>query len=260
MSPESDSSGLRATRRYTDDEVQRLLQRASELESQSSGLPTPADGPTLRDLELIAAEAGLDPALLRKAAKELDDARTGAPSEEGGGSLFLGAPHTLEYESVVAGESSHVLLESLLPVIQRVARGPGQPSLMGRSLTWTSSDPQRGSILEVSVASRRGETTITVRERHGNLARALFGGIVGGVGTGIGMGVGMGVGLGALGSVLFASIFPPAVIGGSYLLARSIFRRTVHRRMRELRGLMDELVAAVEDGMEEPARRLGPGE
>jgi len=131
---------------------------------------------------------------------------------------------------------------------------------MGRTLTWTSSDPQRTSILQVSVSVRRGETRIVVQERFGNLAGALFGGIMGGVGGGVGMGVGMGVGLGALGSVLFASLFPPAVIGGSYLLARSLFRRTVQRRMRDLKGLMDDLVATVEDGMEEHSHRLEAGE
>jgi hypothetical protein len=260
MSPGSDSPGRRAERRYTDEEVRRLLQRASELESQSPRLPTPADGPTLRDLEVIAAEAGLDPALLRKAAHELDGARTGAPPAAGGGSMFLGAPHTVEYERVVPGEAPSGLLEALLPLIQRAAGGMGQPSLMGRTLTWTSSDPQRTSILQVSVSVRRGETRIVVQERFGNLAGALFGGIMGGVGGGVGMGVGMGVGLGALGSVLFASLFPPAVIGGSYLLARSLFRRTVQRRMRDLKGLMDDLVATVEDGMEEQSRRLEAGE
>lgn len=244
-------------RRYTDEEVRQLLLRASELESQSTRLPTPADGPTLSDLEVIASEAGLDPALLRKAAQELDVDRTGAPPAAGSaGSLFLGAPHTLEYDRAVPGEASNALLEALVPLIQRAAGGMGQPSLMGRTLSWVSADPQRTRVLQISVSARRGETRIAVQERYGNLAGALFGGIMGGVGGGVGMGVGMGVGLGALGSVLFASLFPPAVVGGSYLLARFIFRRTVHGRMRDLAGLMEELVATVEDGLEEETRRL----
>lgn len=259
MSSGSDSTGP-SERRYTDEEVKRLFLRASELESQSPRLPTPADGPTLRDLEVIAAEAGLDPALLRKAAHELDGARTGAPPPAGGGSLFLGAPHSVEFERVVPGEAPSQLLEALVPLIQRAAGGMGQPSLMGRTLTWTSSDPQRTSILQVSVSARRGKTHIMAQERFGNLAGALFGGLMGGLGMGAGVPLGLGVGLGALGSGLVGAFLSSAVLGGSYLLARSLFRRRVQRRIRDLKGLMEDLVATVEDGVEEHSRRLEAGE
>ena len=211
------------------------------------------------DLEAIAAEAGMDPALVREAARELDLPAGGHRPALTAGSLFLGAPHTLEFEKAVPGEASNALLETLVPLIQRAAGGMGQPSLMGRTLTWVSADPQRTRVLQVSVSARRGETHISVQERYGNLAGALFGGIIGGVGGGVGMGVGLGVGLGALGSILFASLFPPAVIGGSYLLARSVFRRTVQGRRRDLARLMEELVAAVEYEVEEEPPRLEVG-
>jgi hypothetical protein len=259
MSP-SPTPGRRSERRYNDDEVRRLLQRASELESRGTSLTPGEEGPTLKDLEIIAAEAGMDPALLRQAAREMDSSPGGHLPASSAGSLFLGAPHVLEFERTVPGEVSSSLLEGLVPAIQGAAGGAGQPSLMGRTLTWHSTDPQRVRVLQVSVSVRRGETRISVQERYGNLAGALFGGIMGGVGGGVGMGVGMGVGLGALGSVVFAALFPPAVIGGSYLLARSIFRRTVQGRMRDLARLVDELVVAVEDGLEEERPRLGAGE
>ena len=67
----------------------------------------------------------------------------------------------------------------------------------------------------------------------------LFGGLVGGGGAGIGIGVGVGVGVDVLGSVLFSVAFPLGVIGGCYLLARSIFGATVSRRQRTLHGLMN---------------------
>ena len=46
-------------RRYTDEEVQRLLNRAAELETQGRNVPARVDGPTLEDIESIATEAGL---------------------------------------------------------------------------------------------------------------------------------------------------------------------------------------------------------
>ncbi len=69
----------------------------------------------------------------------------------------------------------------------------------------------------------------------------------------MGIGVGFGVGLGALGSALFAAVFPLTVIGGAYALARAIFRNTVYGRMRTLTRLMNELVATVEDGLGDEA-------
>lgn len=259
MSLRSDSPGRGAERRYTDEEVQRLLQRASELESQGTALTPRVEGPTLRDLETIAAEAGMDPALLRQAARELDSPAGHAPPASSVGSVLLGAPPSLEFERTVPGEATNSLLEAMLPAIQRAAGVVGQPSLMGRTLTWSSADPQSARVLQVSVAARRGETLISVRERYGNLAGALFGGIVGGVGGGVGIGVGVSVGV-ALEWALFASLFPPAVIGGAYLLARSIFRRTVRGRMRDLARLADELAAMVEDGLLEEPPRLRVGE
>jgi hypothetical protein len=127
----------------------------------------------------------------------------------------------------------------------------GHPSLMGRTLTWQSEDNSKTRTLQVSVTVLRGETQISLEERYGNLAGVLFGGIMGGGGTGIGLGVGFGVGLGALGSVAFATLFPIGVMGAAYALSRSIYRNTVHGRMRKLTKLMDELVAAVEDGLED---------
>ena len=60
------TSNPNPSRRYTDEEVKRLLTRASELETQGTPLPAKVDGPTLTDLEAIASEAGIDPALVRR--------------------------------------------------------------------------------------------------------------------------------------------------------------------------------------------------
>ncbi len=237
------------SRRYTDEEVKRLLTRASELETQGTSLPAKIDGPTLTDLEAIASEAGIDPALVRRAARELDSPSGGVTLFAPQSSVFLGAPTVFELERTVYGEVSSSVLERLVTHIQRAADGMGHPSLLGKTLTWQSQDASKTRILQVSVSVGRGETRLSIEERYGNLAGALFGGIVGGGGTGIGVGVGLGVGLGALGSAAFAILFPIGVMGGAWALARAIFRSNVHGRMRTLTKLMNEMVATVEDGL-----------
>jgi hypothetical protein len=49
-----------APRRYSDDEVSRILRRAAELESAAAS-ETAAAGTSLAELEEVAREAGLDP-------------------------------------------------------------------------------------------------------------------------------------------------------------------------------------------------------
>ena len=246
MTPNPESS-----RRYSDEEIQLLLKRAAELESEKPALPARVDGPTLEEIESIASEAGINPALIRQAAHELDSPSGGITVLAPQSSTLLGAPTVFELERVVRGEATQATLERLLPYLQRAADGMGHPSLMGKTLTWQSEDASKMRALQVSVSVGRGETRISIEERYGNLAGSLFGGIVGGGGTSLGFGVGFGVGLGALGSALFATLFPFVALGGTWALARGIYRHSVHNRMRKLTRLMNELVAAVEDGVED---------
>lgn len=238
-----------SSRRYTDEEVKRLLKRAAELESEGPALPARVDGPTLAEIESIASEAGINPGLVRQAARELDSPGGGITVLAPQSSAFLGAPTVFELERAVRGEIDQATLERLVGPIQRVADGMGHPSLLGKTLTWQSEDASKTRMLQVSVTIGRGETRLSIEERYGNLAGALFGGIVGGGGTGIGLGVGFGVGLGALGSALFAAVFPIVALGGTWALARGIFRNSVRGRMRKLTKLMNELVATVEDSL-----------
>ncbi|NBC64877.1 MAG: hypothetical protein GVY07_04315 [Bacteroidetes bacterium] len=60
---------------YSEEEVARLIRRAVELESErtTSGGGGSEQGLTMNDLEKIAADSGIDPELMRKAAEELED-------------------------------------------------------------------------------------------------------------------------------------------------------------------------------------------
>jgi hypothetical protein len=216
-------------RRYTDEEVRKLLDRASELESESKYLTAPTDGPTLQELEAIAEEAGLNALALREAARELDAHGEGTilPSETTRG--FLGAPVAIVLRRSIPGEVPESVLENLVAVLQRT-----------------------------------GETHVVLEERYENMAWSIHGGIIGGGGLGVGLGVGFGVGfgaaLGALGTIAFTTLFPVAALGGSYLLSRRIYAAFVRRRSAAVQGLLDELVAIVEGSADgEEARRLGEG-
>lgn len=241
MSASDDSS-----RRYGDREVGLILKRATEIQDET---PEPSGaGLTVRELEEIAVEAGIDAQHLRIAVAELD---RGAPASRIATTL-LGSSPTIALERVFQGEVPESVFERLLPDIQHFAVGQGVPSLFGKTLTWRSTTPQNTRSLQVTVSSRDGETQIRVEEQLHGLAGGLFGGLVGGGGAGIGIGVGIGVGVDVLSSVLFSVAFPLAAIGGAYALARTIFGTLVRRRKRALHQLMERLEQIVEAELASP--------
>jgi hypothetical protein len=228
----------RPPRRYSDQEVKRLLDRATELQQDQGG----SEGLTLAELEEIALEAGIDPQLLRRAATELESRGDELPSRWRG---VIGADPTILLERTVPAELSAPGLESIVVEIQQAAGVLGQPSLVGNTLTWRTRTPNNTRSLQIVVASRKGETYIRVEEELNQLAGALFGGLMGGVGCGVGFGMGMGIGFGVLGSTLFAFTFPAGVIAASYLAARTAFSTTASSRRRALRDLIQRLSDAV---------------
>lgn len=59
-------------RRFDDDEVARIFARATEVQRDKSHALTRQEGMTLAELQSIAKEAGIDPALVAQAAREVD--------------------------------------------------------------------------------------------------------------------------------------------------------------------------------------------
>ena len=229
------------SRRYNEKEVADIIRRASELQLQTTS--ESSTGMSLAELEQVAREAGLDPALVRRAATDLD---TSVSDERP--SVFLGAPTALRLERTLDGEIPAEEYEPMVLEMQHRLGLVGSATTLGRSLQWTvqSVDRRRVSTrtVQIIVTPRNGRTTIRIEERLGGLAGGLFGGLMGGLGGGSG-GIAAGIGLGALHSGLaFAGIWG-AVIAGSYTLARTIYRHIVRERGERLQELMGQLAEHV---------------
>lgn len=240
------------TRRYDDDQVGRILRRATELQKEESSGPSGARGLSLSELEEIAGEAGIDPALVRRAAREMET-RVGGESPW---TFLIGEPPTIVLERTVPGELDEEGFESVARAIRLHAGVQGQPSLLGRILTWRAETPSHSRTLQVTVSCRGGETHIFVEERLHQLASGLFGGLMGGGGLGIGLGVGVVLGVEVLGSLLFSILFPLGVVGAAYGAARAIFTTIARRRRRALADLLecvtDSVTAHARDRIEAP--------
>lgn len=237
-------------RRYSEKEVSRLLKRATELQ-RNVGVSPAARGLTLGELEDAAAEAGLDPALLRQAAAELD---MGSLPEAGSGlgTRLAGAPLRTLIERSLSGEVPTSAFASMVPLIQMAADSPGQASQVGNTMTWQSQNPASPRSLQILVTAHGGNTLIRIEERYGALAGGLFGGFVGG-GSGVSLGIGGAI-AGALGSVALAVILPVTITATTYLVVRRSFRSIVWRRRGILEKLFDTLVSHAETAIAEEQR------
>ena len=126
-----------SSRRYNEKEVALIIKQASELQESASSADS-STGMSLAELEQVARETGLDPALIRRAATDLDTRVTDRTP-----SRFLGAPSTLRLERTIDGEVSPDEYEGLVLEIQRTVGGMGSASTLGRSLQWTSAGTGR---------------------------------------------------------------------------------------------------------------------
>ena len=240
-------------RLYGEKEIGQILKRATELQHEEPSAPS-AGSMSLQELEDIAAEAGIDPTFLRRAALEID---TGG-MELSTWAKFLGEELLLVREITIPGELRDDGFERIVEVIQRGTREHGQPSLLGRTLTWRAETPNKTRTIQITVNSRDGQTSVRLEENLTQLVGAIFGGTIGGVGGGVGLGFGLGFGLNVLGSALFATLFPVGVVGLTYVAARAIYRAIVKRRRRAMGELFEQVLNEVKACLVDVA--LPPGD
>jgi hypothetical protein len=243
-------------RKFNDEEVALIIKRAAELQQTEQVEQEPSSALSLSEVEEIAKEAGIDPALIRRAASTLDTHTiVNRPSP------WIGAPTRIVFERVVDGEISTDTYETLVNEIRRTFGDNGVPSVLGRTLAWTSTTSggrrhSRGRQIDVSVMSRGGVTTIRVEEELRNTAGALFGGLVGG-GTGGTSGLSMGIGMGVFHSPALAVAMLFLFGGGFYTLARLIYGSISAKREKELQGLTERLQEHVESAIVAPQAQVG---
>lgn len=239
-------------RLYDDEEVARILERATELHREEPvAVSRGGSGISLEELEEIAREAGIDPRHLRRAAMEVGSGSAGP--EERDWAWFLGDVPTIRFETTVRGEVRADDLERIVGAIRMEAGEAGQPNVLGRTLTWRAEATSDTRQTQLTVSARDGVTVVSVEERLHNLAGAIFGGGVGGFGGGFGFGMGLPIGLEVIGSAIAAVALPAAILGLSYAGARAFYTRTVHTRRRVLSAIMEATVAEVRRSVERRA-------
>ncbi|MDX1547259.1 MAG: hypothetical protein R3247_09745 [Rhodothermales bacterium] len=146
--------------RYGEEEIRRILKRASAM--QEERVPE-TEGLTLEELQQIAAEAGIDPrfvALAAEAEQRGDDARR--PFHLLGGGLSI-----LEERSF-PGPLTEGQRDEILDEIRRTFHQAGRAGKVGRTTEWTHA--AHSDEIQVTISERGDRTTVRVLERFPRLA------------------------------------------------------------------------------------------
>jgi len=122
----------------------------------------------------------------------------------------------------------------------------GIADVVGRSLRWRADRQQsQGRALTVRLDPVGGVTVIRIEEHLGHIAGGLFGGLMGGLGGGLGGGMSWAVAMFA--GPQFLPIWILAAVGGSYGLARALYKRKLAQHEAHLVEVLGRLHAGVAD-------------
>jgi len=215
-------------RHFADRDVAVILHRAAELDSRSTE-GREARGLSAADLEDIAQEVGIDPAMIQRAIRELGSHRS-LPMRG-----ILGPPPVNQEIRVVPGELDHDTIRRIMRLVD--ARVPAQGTIgeaLG-SVRWSSAD--RFLSRQVSVEPSAGETLIRVEERYSD----RFRGALHGIPTVYGLVAGFVVGLEFLGGAGAGAILAGVAGASAWAIARGAWRTISRRSGRRIKALSDVL-------------------
>jgi hypothetical protein len=156
-------------RRYTDQEVALLLQRAAEIESRRSDA-VPGRGLTLRELRDIARDVGISAEVFDEAVIAV---QAGAkPARR----ALLGAPLTYKAARGVDGQLDEAAMERLIRVLEEAMDQSGTVTDALGTVRWTSLTPDQrfDPTTQVSLLTKKGETQILVVRRHPDMMRVFL--------------------------------------------------------------------------------------
>ncbi|MEX2049287.1 MAG: hypothetical protein WEB90_06895 [Gemmatimonadota bacterium] len=153
-------------RRYSEDEVAQIFERASETRSSALSKSHGSEGLTLAELQDIGSEVGIAPDLVARAARSLD---VRAPD---GGRRLLGLPigvgHTVELDRPLTDEEWHRLVVDLRETFD--ARG--RLSDDGAFKQWTNGNLE--VLLEPTATGQRLRMRTLKRNAIGMLGSGLI--------------------------------------------------------------------------------------
>jgi hypothetical protein len=229
--------------RYTDEQMAIILRRAAELQERGEDAVH-----RLRDIQRAAAEAGIDPALVARAAAELAGAVQVA-DDPLDGDLF-GAPRRIVVDRWVEHPTVSATSPQVLSAIRQHTPELGEVRQIGDGIEWRCSSGYSEWVVVVSPSGPgvRVHAAGSYEGRHFMLNLSA-----------LGLGIAGGVAAMAIAPVaLAATAVGLGVFGGGVIGARSIWNGSARRERDRLVRLADAAAAALQapDGLPADRPRL----
>ncbi len=171
---------------YTEQEIAALIERTAELQAEQERRGGKRSGLTLPELQAVAAEAGLDPSLLRQAAAEMDEPRSLLPGRTSKSATHIfterwvaGPFNPDAWEDIVA-ELRHQFDTSLAGMMGMPQYGEGTVEQIGRSMSWKHTS-MSGIETRVLVRPRGDKVHVRLSQRVGwgsTIAEGVFYGAI----------------------------------------------------------------------------------
>jgi hypothetical protein len=247
---------------FSDEQVRQLLERAAELQARE---PEEESALTMGAVEQVAAQVGIPPEHVRKAAQEMQKEErrhpvpvSAAPPLPSQGQ-WLKSPEEKWDRTVltrsVEGEIPDEAFASLVAEIQARLGMVGHASVLAGTLTWSpAAQSEETRKVVVSVERRDGRTSIRVDERYEIRGfRKVFVGL--GVASGVVAAAVVGAFLGVTSEAAPALLIPFAGLG-VFTAIQGTIRFEANTRRPELEGLAARLAQLAE---QEIRKEIGPG-
>lgn len=235
-------------RRYSEEEIQEIFERATEIQENRSRSGRSKEGLTLPEIQEIGREVGVPPDRIESAARSLDMPAPSPPRKKRFFGLPIGVGRTVSLPRRLSEEEWHRLVVDLRDTFD--ARGKIREE--GRFREWRNGNLQ--ALLEPTGSGER----LRLRTEKG------------GAKPGIGVGAGL-LGGGALFSLLYLltggemgrtpeSMFTLMVVG-SVFLALNLFRLPgwASTRERQMEEVAERVLASVEEEPERTGNRIEGG-
>ena len=227
--------------RFTEGEFALILRRATELDASSQVEPSPGvppihhpEGLTLREIQDIAADVGVDPARVVQAVDSL------AAEKVSDAARFFGGPLRIQARRTLLREMTPLEMGRLLDVVREGLGSQGEAHEVLGGVEWRGT--RSGDPVLARIVPERGRTVVHMTVRRGTSA------FVGHWLPFLGVGGATGVLIGAL-----QPLDPGAVAGilavaaaVTYGLGRTIWTAGTRQWRRLLDRVADEIVRAGE--------------
>lgn len=219
-------------RRYGDRELNAIIRRAVELQhatqKREDDTLSGAAGVSLEQLQGLAAEAGIDPEYVARAAAELE-AGTETPARH-----FWGGPASFTLDRTLEGELPQAAWDELLTEVADSLNGSTSPSRVGDLLEGQDASTR------VRIRSDQGRTRIAVRSKYGE--------VMPGVPITV-LSLAFLAAMGVMAKGPFPDTIAPlvgaAVLAAGFLSSRAIVSHYYRKSRQEMSGLLNRLTRKV---------------